>query len=141
MQEVYALMHKLRHCVLGTTSGTRPHCSLMAYVFDQEKDEIYMLALTTSKKYQDMQQIPYVSLLFDTRELMECGDDRKVEAFSVEGERLPVYDEDIPVIKERLVKADPRLVNLAGNPDCAVLRVKLKRFIHALEVDLSRYIA
>ncbi len=141
MQDVYALLHKLRHCVLGTTSGTRPHCSLMAFVFDEEVDEVYMLARTTSKKYQNMQQVPYVSLLFDTRELMECGDDSRVEAFTVEGESLPVYEETVSSLRERLLAKDPRLEKLASDPDCAVLRVKLKRFFHAKEVDLARYIS
>lgn len=140
MQDVYALLQRLKHCVLGTTSGTRPHCSLMAYIFDQEQEEVYMLARTTSKKYQNIQQVPYVSLLFDTRELMECNDNGKVEAFTVVGESLPVYEEDAPTIRQRLVAADQRLAKLAQDPDCAVLRVKVKKYIHAKEVDLARYL-
>ncbi len=140
MQDVYALLQKLRHCVLGTTSETRPHCSLMAFLFNQETDEVYLLARTTSKKYQNIQQIPYVSLLFDTRELMECEDKGRVEAFTVEGESMPVYEEDIPRLKERILAADPRLEKLAQDPECAVLRIKVKKILHAKGVNFSRFI-
>ncbi len=140
MQDVYALLQKLRHCVLGTTTETRPHCSLMSFYFNQQDDEVYMLARKSSKKYQNIEQIPYVSLLFDTRELMECEDGGQIEAFTVEGESLPVYEEDIPRLKKLLVETDPRLEKLAQETECSVLRIKVKKYFHAKGVDLSRFI-
>ena len=55
-------------CVLATASGGAPHCSLMAYVTDEDCSEIYMATQRNTQKYKNVLENPFVSLLIDTRE-------------------------------------------------------------------------
>jgi nitroimidazol reductase NimA-like FMN-containing flavoprotein (pyridoxamine 5'-phosphate oxidase superfamily) len=50
-------------CVLATVSEGKPHCSLMSYVSDEEGDEIYMISHKQKKKYANLMETPFVSLL------------------------------------------------------------------------------
>lgn len=54
-------------CVLATTDGSRPHTSLMAYVWADDGLTIYLLTRKGTRKFRNLSSYPDVSLLVDTR--------------------------------------------------------------------------
>jgi nitroimidazol reductase NimA-like FMN-containing flavoprotein (pyridoxamine 5'-phosphate oxidase superfamily) len=43
-------------CVLSTVSDGAPHCSLMSYITDDTCREFYMITLTGTKKYRNLEE-------------------------------------------------------------------------------------
>ena len=68
LKEMKALVKDKNICVLATAAGGKPHCSLMAYVTDENCEEIYMVTLRSTRKYRNLTENPAVSLLIDNRE-------------------------------------------------------------------------
>ena len=87
-------------CVLATVSGDKPHCSLMAYVTDDDCSEIYMVTLRETRKFQNLQENPCVSLLIDTREGHAGAQRPKAKALTVSGQFHRIEDDE----KQRLMR-------------------------------------
>jgi uncharacterized protein YhbP (UPF0306 family) len=68
LEAIKVLIQSRDVCVLSTVSGGEPHCSLMSYVTDVTCREFYMITLTGTKKYRNLEGSSAVSLLIDTRE-------------------------------------------------------------------------
>ena len=49
LAEMKALAREKNICVLATVGGRKPHCSLMAYVTDENCTEIYMVTHKNTK--------------------------------------------------------------------------------------------
>ena len=67
-EEMKILAREKNMCVLTTLTGSKPYCSLMAYVTNNSCPEIYMVAHRQMRKYQNLIRNPDVSLLIDTRD-------------------------------------------------------------------------
>jgi nitroimidazol reductase NimA-like FMN-containing flavoprotein (pyridoxamine 5'-phosphate oxidase superfamily) len=85
LEAIKTLIQSRDVCVLSTVSGGEPHCSLMSYVVDEACKEFYMITLTGTKKYRNLEGNRAVSLLIDTRE--EDVDHRRkdIRALTVSG--------------------------------------------------------
>jgi nitroimidazol reductase NimA-like FMN-containing flavoprotein (pyridoxamine 5'-phosphate oxidase superfamily) len=68
LEKMKSLAREKDICVLATVSNKKPHCSLMAYVTDDECREIYMVSHKQTRKYKNLLENPSASLLIDTRE-------------------------------------------------------------------------
>lgn len=114
-------------CVLATCVENRPHCSLMAYVVDSQ-DVLYLATLTTTRKYKNILQNPYVSVLVDNRNLSPQTHPR--QALTVSGIGTPIGDTRIrSEWLDRIVDKHPRLQELAELPDVAVVAVRPTAFL------------
>lgn len=114
-------------CVLATSRDDRPHCSLMAYAANDEATEIYLVTLTTTRKYANLTANPAVSLLIDSR---GEADRARVQALTVEGSCAPIADADRRErARQRLVAAHPHLGELLAHPDGAILGVTVTAFL------------
>jgi nitroimidazol reductase NimA-like FMN-containing flavoprotein (pyridoxamine 5'-phosphate oxidase superfamily) len=72
-------------CVLATAREGKPHCSLMAYVADEEVEWIYMVTHRNTTKYANLLSNEQVSLLVDNR-CEGLPDDRSnIQALTVHG--------------------------------------------------------
>ena len=114
-------------CVLATTSGGEPHCSLMAYVSDHDGREIYMVTQRNTQKYKNLLENPSVSLLIDTRE------DRprlEAKAMTVSGKCEVVKDEaKQTLVRAKLLERHPHLKEFLSRPDAAILCVRVASFL------------
>ena len=114
-------------CVLATVTGNKPHCSLMAYVTDEECRTIYMITHQNTAKYQNLTANPSLSLLIDTR-LMHRGEKRqKAKALTVNGffERIEDSDKRFNIVA-RFLERHVHLKKFAGHPDAEVLAVRIQ---------------
>ncbi|MDJ0987727.1 MAG: pyridoxamine 5'-phosphate oxidase family protein [Desulfobacterales bacterium] len=127
LTEMKALAQQKNMCVLATVSGQKPYCSLMAYVTDDNCDEIYMVTHKNSTKYKNLMQNPAVSLLIDTREKFPRS---QAKALTVEG----VFCQIENTVKRKLVAAKllqthPHLDDFMQHPEADIFCVKISSFL------------
>lgn len=115
-------------CVLSTVSqDTTPHCSLMAYIADEECSEIYMATHKATMKYKNLLHNPFVSLLIDSREVTPR---QQAQALTVSGVFQPIDDENKRErIEAQLLRQHPQLKDFIKNPDTAVICIKVQSFL------------
>lgn len=125
-----AIVRKKDTCVLATASDNKPHCSLMAYVSDDECRTIYMVTHKQTRKYRNLLENPYVSLLIDTRD-EDTGQRRlAASALTASGVYEKIEDQQRKdSIRERLLEKHPHLKEFASDPDAEVLSVKVTFFL------------
>ncbi|MDY7034043.1 MAG: pyridoxamine 5'-phosphate oxidase family protein [Thermodesulfobacteriota bacterium] len=127
LEKMKSLLRKKDMCVLATTSGGKPHCSLMAYAVDENCSEIYMVTHRKTKKYENVLENPSVSLLVDTR---EQEDRSKAQALTVEGVFNRVEDpHERKLIIDRLLSMHPHLQEFLHHSDSDILRIKIASFL------------
>ncbi len=115
-------------CVLATASGNRPHCSLMAYVADEEGREIYMATLRDTKKFRNLTENPAVSLLIDTREEDSGSRRSQARALTVNGVFQRVERERQAPIRARILERHPHLQDLFARGEAEVFVVRVESF-------------
>ena len=126
LETMKALVREKDICVMATVSGNKPHCSLMAYVSDEEGLEIYMLTDKLTKKYSNMTENPFVSIMIDTRD-EDAGPQRlRSKALTIEGEFEEIHDKvKRDRVRTSLLERHPHLNVLAMEPDAIVFAVKV----------------
>ena len=117
-------------CVLATVSGEKPHCSLMAYVTDEDCSEIYMATHRGTKKFKNLMDNPSVSLLIDTREEHKGPHRPEAKAMTVSGSFERLEDNQKKVwARARLLNRHPHLKEFMDHPDAEVICIKIRSFL------------
>jgi general stress protein 26 len=118
-------------CVLATVSGSKPHCSLMAYITDDECRNIYMITLKHTTKFKNLTANPSVCLLIDTRVSDRGEQRRKAKALTVNGVFEKIEDpEKLPGLRAKFLERHVQLTELINQPDAEVFAVR----IHSLQL-------
>jgi nitroimidazol reductase NimA-like FMN-containing flavoprotein (pyridoxamine 5'-phosphate oxidase superfamily) len=129
LEAIKTLIQSRDVCVLSTVSGGEPHCSLMSYVTDITCREFYMITLTGTKKYRNLEGNSAVSLLIDTRE--EDVDHRRkdIRALTVSGvfQKMEDPSEQERVLRQ-LLERHPHLKQFAESGEAMVFAVRAKTF-------------
>ena len=127
MQKMKDVMRSQDMCVLATVSGNKPHCSLMAYLTDEECRTIYMITHKRTAKYRNLTSNPSLSLLIDTR-LVDRGENRqKAKALTVNGVFEGIEDPDKRFnIVAKFLERHVHLREFARHPDAEVLAVRIQ---------------
>jgi nitroimidazol reductase NimA-like FMN-containing flavoprotein (pyridoxamine 5'-phosphate oxidase superfamily) len=118
-------------CVLATVSGSKPHCSLMAYVTDDDCRNIYMITLKHTTKYQNLTANPSACLLIDTRLSDRSEQRREAKALTVNGAFERIKDPNkLLSMQAKFSQRHVHLKEFASQPDAEVFAVK----IHSLQL-------
>jgi len=127
LQEMKKLAREKNSCVLATILDTKPYCSLMAYVTNEECTEIYMVTQRQTQKYQNLIANPAVSLLIDTRDTSPRSAAR---AMTVEGIFQKIKDPaKEKKVRRELLSAHPHLNEFMRLPEAEVIQIKIKSFL------------
>jgi nitroimidazol reductase NimA-like FMN-containing flavoprotein (pyridoxamine 5'-phosphate oxidase superfamily) len=127
LAEMKTLARHKNMCVLATVAGQKPYCSLMAYVTDENCEEIYMVTQRNSTKYKNMLQNPAVSLLIDTREKAPSS---QAKALTVEGIFCKIENaETRKQVTAKLLQTHPHLEIFMQHPEADVFCVKIRSFL------------
>ena len=122
-----ALVREKNICVLATVAGQKPYCSLMAYVSDDNCDEIYMVTHKNTNKYKNLMQNPRVSILIDSREQSPRS---QAKALTVEGRFCKIDEtEKRNRVVNRLLNAHPHLNAFMQDPEAEIICVKINSFL------------
>jgi nitroimidazol reductase NimA-like FMN-containing flavoprotein (pyridoxamine 5'-phosphate oxidase superfamily) len=140
LEAIRTLIKSKDVCVLSTVSGREPHCSLMSYVTDDACREFYMITLTGTKKYRNLESNGAVSLLIDTRE--EDVDRRRkdIRALTVSGvfQKLADPSEEERILRQ-LLGRHPHLKEFAESGKAKVFAIRAKAFQLLDGVSLSHF--
>lgn len=129
IDEMKALLMRKSSCVLATTDGNIPHCSLMAYIASETADRLYLVTSINTKKYRNIKNHPEVSLLIDTR-----GEQvrENTQALTVSGTcYILESDEEIHSVKEAFKRQHPHLQDFIRKGGVAFLCVEFESFLIA----------
>ena len=130
LDRMKALAREKDICVLATVSGGNPHCSLMAYVTDDDCQEIYMVTHKETKKYKNLLENPSVSLLIDTREEHRGSRRARAKALTVTGRFQKIEEEGKKKLaRARLLERHPQLTGLIDDAGAELLCIKVTSFL------------
>ena len=127
LAQMKALASEINICVLATVAGRKPHCSLMAYVTDENCEEIYMVTHRNTHKYKNLMENPSVSILIDTRDISPRAE---AKALTVEGVYAAIKNEEKRAkIQAKLLAVHPHLAEFINHPETEILCVKIESFL------------
>ena len=130
LEEMKALVKEKDVCVLATTSADKPHCSLMAYVTDEDCHEIYMVTHRQSRKYENLMKNPSVSILIDTRDEHLGSRRPNAKALTVGGTFKEIDDKDKKIeVRSKLLDRHPHVKEFLDHPDAEILCIKVESFL------------
>lgn len=125
-----ALAREKGICVLATVSSGKPHCSLMAYVTDEDCREIYMVSHKKTRKYENLMENPSVSLLIDTREEHQGSRRPETNALTVSGVFQRIEDDaKNEIVRSKLLARHPHLKEFMDHPDAELLCISVASFL------------
>jgi general stress protein 26 len=128
LNRIKAILEENSLCVLATCSENRPHCSLMAYIYDVRENSLYMMTLRTTQKYRNIRLNPRVSVLVDTRSRLSGSE--KNQALTISATcSLSVAANIRSDILCRMVERHPHLQDLANIPEIEVLTLHPTSFL------------
>jgi nitroimidazol reductase NimA-like FMN-containing flavoprotein (pyridoxamine 5'-phosphate oxidase superfamily) len=127
LAEMKALAREKNICVLATVGDRKPHCSLMAYVTDENCTEIYMVTHKNTNKYKNLMENPSVSLLIDTREISPRT---RAKALTVEGTCAAIEGEKKrQEVQTMLLDVHPHLSEFINHSEAEILCVRIQSFL------------
>lgn len=127
LDEMKALAREKNICVLATVGGRKPYCSLMAYVTDENCEEIFMVTHKNTHKYKNLKANPHVSLLIDTREKSSRSQAR---ALTVEGRFRRIENQSKrKQAGRKLLRIHPYLEEFMEHPEAEIFCVKISSFL------------
>ena len=127
INKMKSLLRRKSSCVLATTDGDTPHCSLMAYITSEAADRLFLVTPRNSKKYRNIRRRPNVSMLIDTR-----GEQTRnnTQALTLTGTCHTLEgDKEVSFVKEAFNRQHPHLHDLICKGDVAFLCVEFDSFL------------
>jgi nitroimidazol reductase NimA-like FMN-containing flavoprotein (pyridoxamine 5'-phosphate oxidase superfamily) len=124
LEKMKSLVLRKDSCVLATTDGEAPHCSLMAYICCDSGERLFLVTPRSTRKFRNIRHHPRVSLLIDTR-----GEDQRhrTQALTVTGTCDVLQDaDDIARIKATFIQQHPHLGDFIRKDDIAVVCVQVE---------------
>ena len=128
IEKMKALVREKDSCVLATVSGGRPHCSLMSYITDPECREIFMVTHRRTKKYGNLLENPWVSLLIDTREEGRDIAIGRKKALTVSGLFQEIDHAREREIRAQFISRHPQLKELVEDPEAVLICIRARSF-------------
>ena len=130
IERMKELVRRKDICVLATVAENKPHCSLMAYVTDDECKEIYMVTGRATTKFQNIAHNPSVSLLIDTRDEHTAACRSDAQALTVSGVFEKITDDNMKrKMREKLLQNHPHIRALLEEPDAEIIRIRIISFL------------
>lgn len=122
--EMQALLRQEDLCVLATASAEGPHCSLMAYICNQDCTELYMLTLKATRKFVNLQGNGMVSVLIDNR--LSSQERGTMQALTLRGRFRTLSDPPtLADVRRRFLAKHPHLTSLAASDDACFFAIAI----------------
>jgi len=122
--EIKSLLRDRRHCVMATAANDQPYCSLMVYAVNADCTRLFMVTRRNTRKYRNLKNNPYVSLLVDSRDIAQP------QALTIEGVFEEVAgDSEKKQIQHQLTAEQPGLQTLLDSPDAAIISVTINSVV------------
>ncbi len=122
------LLHTQKLAVLSTQNHGQPYCNLIALA--ATADLKYLLFATTraTRKYANLMAEPRVALLVDNRK-NEVADFTDAAGLTALGKVWELHGLERQLFLRIYLEKHPNLEAFVTSPDCALLRVKVEKYI------------
>jgi nitroimidazol reductase NimA-like FMN-containing flavoprotein (pyridoxamine 5'-phosphate oxidase superfamily) len=125
---IQELLNSQRLAVLSTQMSGRPYSNLVAFAATEDLQDILIATTRATRKYANMTAEPGVSLLIDNRSNEET-DFGETSAVTVLGIAEEVLGPERERYLQIYLKKHPYLMEFVNAPTCALIKVKVERFI------------
>jgi nitroimidazol reductase NimA-like FMN-containing flavoprotein (pyridoxamine 5'-phosphate oxidase superfamily) len=122
------LLHGQRLAVLSTQMSGRPYSKLVAFAATADLRDILIATTRATRKFANVTAEPRVSLLIDNRSNQET-DFGETSAVTVLGTAMEVVGPEKEPYLQLYLKKHPYLEEFITAPTCALIRVKVEKFI------------
>jgi nitroimidazol reductase NimA-like FMN-containing flavoprotein (pyridoxamine 5'-phosphate oxidase superfamily) len=122
------LLHTQRLAVLSTQMSGRPYSNLVAFAATSDLKDILIATTRATRKYANVIAEPRVSLLIDDRSNKET-DFGETSAVTVLGTAAEVQGQQREQYLQIYLQKHPYLMEFVCAPTCALIKVKVERFI------------
>jgi nitroimidazol reductase NimA-like FMN-containing flavoprotein (pyridoxamine 5'-phosphate oxidase superfamily) len=117
-------------CVLATCADGKPHCSLMAYITDDEVTTVFMVTLKETQKYRNFLKNPQASLLVDTRNEQRSAGRERIQALTVSGTFQTIEEEnERQQVLGKMADKHPHLRELLERAGAEPFAIKIKSLL------------
>ena len=128
-------------CVLATVRDGKPHCSLMAYLSDEEAEWVYMVTHRNTAKYANILQNHEVSLLVDNRCEELAADRAKTKALTVHGTFQGFQNEERRGhILDQVLARHPHMKEFLAHPEVEIISVRVNSFLFLDGITEAHYV-
>lgn len=125
IESMRRLIQEQRFCVLATCRDNRPHCSLMAYAARPDGAELYLVTHADTRKFNNLQVNPLVSLLIDTRGAGSEADPGRALTLSGRLAPAPAAGEAAD-IQARFLQRHPAMAGFVQDPRARWLVIRVE---------------
>ena len=103
-------------CVLATSDGTQPHCSLMHFFADHAAMKFYFMTRSSTQKSRNLKKCPYASILIYAPD--------KGCALTIDGIASPIGKrQTVDAITRLYLMKHPTMQALADDSDVELIRI------------------
>lgn len=131
-QEVLEIIQELltsqRLAVLSTQNQGQPYSNLVAFAVTPDLKFLLFATGRATRKYANLLADPRVSLLIDNRS-NEAADFARAAALTILGQAWEMYGADRQHLLSIYLERHQYLRDFVTSPNCALLRVKIEKFI------------
>jgi nitroimidazol reductase NimA-like FMN-containing flavoprotein (pyridoxamine 5'-phosphate oxidase superfamily) len=125
---IKALFRTQKLAVLATQEPEQPYLSLMAFAATEDLSTLIVATYRGTRKYRNLITAPRVSLLVDSR--TNRGQDfAEALAVTILGETEEVALAEKSQFLELFLRRHPQLRDFATSPECALIKVKVEKYL------------
>jgi nitroimidazol reductase NimA-like FMN-containing flavoprotein (pyridoxamine 5'-phosphate oxidase superfamily) len=136
---VQDLLNSQRLAVLSTQMSGRPYSNLIAFAATEDLKDILFATTRATRKFANLTAEPHVSLLIDNRSNQET-DFGEASAVTVLGTAEEVMYPEREKYLQLYLEKHPYLEEFVTSPTCALIRVKVEKFIMVTQFQEVREI-
>ena len=125
--------------VLSTQMSGRPYSNLIAFAATENLEDIVFATIRATRKYANLAAEPRVSLLIDNRSNQKT-DFGEASAVTVLGTAEEVLGPDRERYLQIYLKKHPYLEEFVTAPTCALIKVKVEKYIMVTQFQEVREI-
>jgi nitroimidazol reductase NimA-like FMN-containing flavoprotein (pyridoxamine 5'-phosphate oxidase superfamily) len=125
---VQDLLNSQQLAVLSTQSSGRPYSNLIAFAATTDLKAILFATTRATRKYANLTAEPWVALLVDNRSNQET-DFGEASAVTILGTAEEIMDPEREKFLPIYLDKHPYLEEFVTAPTCALIRVKVEKFI------------
>jgi len=121
--------HVLESQKLGVFASDKqglPYTTLVAFIHSPDLMHIYFATYKDTRKYENIQKNPKVSILIDDRE-NKSSDFYKATAITAEGV-AETLDPPFSTLKEKFLNKHPHLADFINSRSARMIRIKVKKY-------------
>ena len=115
-------------CVLSTLNERHPYVNLIGFYVNDDLNEIIFATYRSTRKFSNITLNSNVSVLIDSRSNRDVDFQTAIAATAI-GAAKEVSGNERNRLQSLFLKKYPHLCDFVSSPDCALMRIKVERYI------------